>query len=306
MPFTIWHWVLFNIFLLGMLALDLGVFHRKLHAVGVREALTWTGVWVGIAGLFSIGVYAFSGGQAAVEFLTGYIVEKSLSVDNIFVILMIFTYFEVPGRFQHKILFWGILGALIMRGLFIWGGIALISEYHWIIYIFGLFLIFSGIKMGLPKKEDITLDKNLVLRLLRRLIRVADNYDSSSFLTRQNGKLAATPLLAALIMVEATDLIFAVDSIPAILAISHDPFIVYTSNAFAILGLRSLYFAVASLVQLFQHLRFGLSAILVFIGAKMLLADVYKIPTPVALAIVLGILTLSFLTSILANRRGKK
>lgn len=291
-------WIGFNVFVLAMLALDLGVFHRNAHKVGFREAMGWTCAWISLALLFNLGMYFWWGAGPALEFLTGYLIEKSLSVDNIFVILMIFTYFKVPDRYQHKVLFWGILGALVMRAAFIVAGVALIQRYHWIIFVFGGFLVLSGIKMALPKKEEVTLDGNFVLRCLRRFIRFTSTYEGSKFFVRSGGKLCATPLFAALIMVEMTDLIFAVDSIPAILAISSDPFIVYTSNVFAILGLRSLYFAVSGLVEIFHHLKFGLSAILVFVGTKMLLADTYKIPTVVALGVIVGILVLCIVASL--------
>lgn len=294
---NIWMWVGFNAFVLCMLALDLGVFHRKSHRIGFKEALTWTGVWIALAMLFNLGIWHFFGPQRALEFLTGYVVEESLSVDNIFVILMVLTFFKVPERFQHKVLFWGILGALVMRGMFIIAGVTLINKYHWVVYVFGAFLILSGIKMALPEKEEVELEKNLVLRLLRRFLPVTAHYHEGSFFVREKGKLFATPLFAALIMVEATDLIFAVDSIPAILSISKDPFIVYTSNVFAIMGLRSLFFAVAGLMELFHHLKIGLSFILVFVGTKMLIVDYYKVPTVLALGVIVGILLLSILAS---------
>lgn len=286
-----------------MLALDLGVFHRNAHKVGFKESLVWTCAWILLALCFNVGIYWWAGSEPALEFLTGYLIEKSLSVDNIFVILMIFTFFHVPEKYQHKILFWGILGALAMRAGFIMSGVALIQKYHWVIFVFGGFLVFSGIKMALPKKEEISLDKNLVLICMRKIMPFTSSHEGSKFFIVREGKRYATPLFAALLMVEATDLIFAVDSIPAILAISDDPFIVYTSNVFAILGLRSLYFAVAGLVVLFHHLKYGLSAILVFVGAKMLLADVYKIPTAIALGAVLGILMLSVFASVLFPKK---
>jgi tellurite resistance protein TerC len=300
---NIWPWIGFNAFILMMLALDLGVFHRKAHKIGFKESLGWTFAWILLALLFNVCIYLWFGTQPALEFLTGYLIEKSLSVDNIFVILMIFTFFCVPDRYQHKILFWGILGALAMRGAFIIAGVALIQRYHWVIFVFGGFLVLSGIKMALPKKEEVSLEKNIVLRIMRKFMRFTSSHEDSRFFLTRDGKLYATPLFAALLMVEATDIIFAVDSIPAILAISEDPFIVYTSNAFAILGLRSLYFAVAGLVVLFHHLKFGLSAILIFVGVKMLLTDIYKIPTVIALGVVLGILALSVFSSVIFPKK---
>lgn len=292
-------WIGFNLFVLAMLALDLGVFHRKNHTIGIKEAFGWTAAWISLALIFNLGIYHFYGSAPALEFLTGYLIEKSLSVDNIFVILMIFTYFQVPSQYQHKILFWGILGALAMRGAFIFAGVALIQKYHWIVYVFGAFLIFSGIKIALPKDKELSLEKNIFLKLFRRVIPSTSSIEGGHFWIKQNGKWLATPLFAALLIVESTDLIFAVDSIPAILAISEDTFIVYTSNAFAILGLRSLYFAVAGMMQYFYYLQHGLAAILIFVGAKMLLMDVYKIPILVALGVVLGTLGISIVASLL-------
>lgn len=299
MQFGVWSWVLFNAFVLGMLALDLGVFHRRPHKIHVREALFWTLVWILLASIFGLGIYVFEGGELALEFFTGFIVEKSLSVDNIFVIFMIFAYFKVPERYQRKILLWGILGALVMRGLFILGGLALIHQYHWVIYIFGAFLVFSGVKLALPKKEEITLDKNIVLRALRRFVPITQAHEDDRFFVRTKRGLALTPLFVALVMVETTDIIFAFDSIPAILAISSNSFIVYTSNIFAILGLRSLFFAVSSLIRQFRFMKFGLATILVFVGVKMLFSDIYPISTVAALSVVLGALCLSVLASVI-------
>ena len=295
-------WVAFNVFVLAMLALHLGVFHRKAHEVRLREALIWSAVWIGLALLFNVGVYFWRGSETALQFLTGYLIEKSLSVDNIFVFLMLFSYFRVPAAYQHKVLFWGILGALIMRAIFIAAGIALIQKFHWVIYIFGAFLILTGIKMAWQKGKEIHPERNPVLRLFRRLMPVTDGYEEDRFFIRRNGRRFATPLFVVLLLVETTDLIFAVDSIPAILAITLDPFIVYTSNVFAILGLRALYFALAGIMQLFHYLHYGLSGILVFVGLKMMLADVYKIPVGIALAVVAGILVVSVVCSVLRPR----
>ncbi len=297
-----WYWILFNVFVLVMLALDLGVFHRNAHEVKMKEALITSAVWIALALLFNIGVYFWMGEKKALEFLTGYIIEKSLSVDNIFVFIMVFSYFHVPSLHQHKILFWGIIGALIMRAIFIFAGVALIAKFHWMIYVFGLFLIVTGIKMAFQKDKKIEPEKNPVIRLFRKLFPVSDNYDGSKFLTKINGKTFATPMMIVLIVIETTDLIFAVDSIPAILAITDDPFIVYTSNVFAILGLRALYFALAGIMQLFHYLAYGLSAVLVFVGAKMMLVDVYKIPIQISLLVIVVILTLSIVASILRGR----
>ena len=297
-----WYWVLFNVFVLAMLALDLGVFHRKSHEVKMKEALTWSAVWISLALAFNVLIYFWMGEKKALEFLTGYVIEKSLSVDNIFIFIMVFTYFHVPALYQHKILFWGILGALIMRAIFIFAGVALIAKFHWTVYVFGLFLIITGIKMALQKDKKIEPDKNPAIRLFRRYFPVTDSYDGSKFLTRVNGKLLATPMMIVLIVIETTDLIFAVDSIPAILAITTDPFIVYTSNVFAILGLRALYFALAGVMQLFHYLAYGLSAVLVFVGAKMMLVDVYKIPIQISLLVIVVILTVSIVASVMRSR----
>ena len=296
-------WIGFNVFVLAMLALDLGVFHREAHAVSFREAITWSVVWVVLALLFNLGIYVWSGPQRAIEFLTGYLIEKSLSVDNIFVFLMIFTYFRVPAQYQHKVLFWGILGALVMRAVFIFAGVALVKQLHWIIYVFGGFLIFTGVKMITGHGKEIHPERNPVLRLFRRFMPVTPDYEEDRFFVRRNGIRYATPLFIVLLMIETTDLIFAVDSIPAILAITLDTFIVYSSNVFAILGLRALYFALAGLIQLFQYLHYGLSGILVFVGTKMLIADFYKVPIGLALGVVGLIITTSVAASLWATRK---
>ena len=295
----VWMWVAFNAFVLMMLAVDLGVLHRHAHEVKLKEALAWSGVWIALALLFALGLYSWYGPQPALEFLTGYIIEKSLSVDNIFVFILLFSYFRVPALYQHKVLFWGILGALVMRAIFIFAGIALLQRLHWVIYIFGALLIFTGIKMVTEKDKEIHPDKNPVLRLFRRLMPVTENYHADHFFVKQAGHYAATPLFVVLLVVETTDVIFAVDSIPAILGITVNPFIVYTSNVFAILGLRALYFALAGVMQLFHYLHYGLSAILVFVGAKMLLADVYKLPVAVALGVIACILLIAVIASLM-------
>jgi tellurite resistance protein TerC len=291
-------WVIFSAVIAAMLYIDLGVVNRHAHVVSIKEALLWSGVWIAIALLFNLGLYFWRGREPALEFLTGYLVEKSLSVDNLFVFLLIFSYFRVPAQYQHQVLFWGIFGALVMRFLFIFGGVALIKQFHWILYVFGAFLILTGIKLALEKDKEVHPEKNPVLKLFRRLMPVTDRYDGGRFFVRQAGRLMATPLFVVLLVMETTDVVFAVDSIPAIFAITLDPFIVYSSNAFAILGLRALYFALAGLMRLFVHLHYGLSAILVFVGVKMLIVDIYKIPIGVALGVVAGILALSVLASI--------
>jgi len=292
-------WVAFNVFVLAMLAVDLGVVHRRAHEVTLKEALVWSGIWIALALLFALGVYVWYGSQPALEFLTGYLIEKSLSVDNIFVFVLIFSYFKVPPRYQHEVLFWGILGALVMRAIFIFAGIALLQRLHWIIYVFGALLILTGIKMAMEKDKEIHPDKNPLLKLFRRLVPVTEDYHADHFFVKQAGHYAATPLFIVLLVVETTDVIFAVDSIPAILSITVDPFLVYTSNVFAILGLRALYFALAGVMQLFHYLHYGLSAILVFVGAKMLLADVYKLSVGVALGVIAGILLIAVIASLM-------
>ena len=295
-------WAVFNIFVLAMLALDLGVFHRTAHVVKFKEALLWSAVWVFLAFLFFLGIFFWRGRVTALEFLTSYLIEEALSVDNLFVFLLIFSYFRVPSLYQHKVLFWGILGALIMRAIFIAAGITLVQKFHWIIYLFGAFLVLTGIKMALEKDKEIHPEKNPVLRLFRRFMPVTDHYEEGNFFVKKDGRRFATPLFVVLLVVETTDVIFAMDSIPAVLSITLDPFIVYTSNVFAILGLRSLYFALAGLMTLFHYLHYGLSAILVFVGAKMLIADIYKIPVGTALGVVVGLLAISVIASVVHPR----
>lgn len=299
----LWLWIGFNVFVLAMLALDLGVFHRKAHTVSFQEAIAWSIVWVALALLFNLGIYIWSGPQRAVEFLTGYLIEKSLSVDNIFVFLMIFTYFRVPGQYQHKVLFWGIIGALMMRAIFIFAGVALIKQLHWIIYLFGGFLVYTGVKMVSGHGKEIHPERNPVLRTFRRFMPVTADYVEDRFFVVKDEVWHATPLFIVLLVVETTDVIFAVDSIPAILAITLDTFIVYSSNVFAILGLRALYFALAGLIQLFQYLHYGLSGILIFVGTKMLISDYYKIPIGISLGIVTGFIALSVLASLLSSKK---
>jgi tellurite resistance protein TerC len=295
-------WIGFNLFVLAMLALDLGVFHRKAHEVSLREAAAWSGVWIALALLFNAGVWHFLGPQKGVEFLTGYLIEKSLSIDNIFVFAILFSYFAIPALYQHRVLFWGILGALVMRAAFIAAGSALLARFHWIIYVFGAFLIVTGLKMALAPDRGLEPGKNPLLRLVRRLVPVADRHHGQKFFVRENGTLLATPLFLVLVLVETTDLIFAVDSIPAIFAVTSDPFIVYTSNVFAILGLRSLYFLLAGVMHRFRYLKLGLAAILVFVGAKMALVDFYKMPPAVSLGVVVAILALAAAASLLKTK----
>ncbi|HXG33270.1 MAG TPA: TerC family protein [Bryobacteraceae bacterium] len=283
-------WVGFTLFVLAMLALDLGVFHRRAHEVRMGEAVIWTLVWIILALLFNVGVYFWFGAERALEFLTGYIIEKALSVDNIFVFLVIFSYFAVPPVFQHRVLFWGVLGALIMRAVFIVLGAALLQRFHWVMYIFGAFLVFTAVKLFLQRASEVHPERNPVFLLFRRMVPSVSDYRGQRFLVKEGGAWRATPLLLVLVCVEATDLVFAVDSIPAIFAVTRDPFIVYTSNIFAILGLRALYFVLAGMMARFHYLRVGLAFVLGFVGVKMLIADFYKLPITLSLAVVAGVL----------------
>jgi tellurite resistance protein TerC len=299
-----------------MLALDLGIFHRHSHAVSTKEAAIWSVVWIGLAMLFNAGIYfywdvlapqsIYTNSEASLAFFTGYLIEKSLSVDNIFVFVLIFTYFAVPAAYQHRVLFWGIIGALIMRGTLIAVGATLLKEFHWIIYVFGAFLIFTGIKMALHRNEEVHPENNPLIKLLRRIMPVTENYEDDKFFIRRAGTLMATPLFLVLLMVESTDLIFAVDSIPAIFAVTNDPFIVYTSNVFAILGLRSLYFLLANVMDKFQYLKIGLAFVLTFVGIKMVMVDIYKIPVGISLGVIASILGISVLASLWKARTVSK
>ena len=291
-------WIIFNAFVLVMLALDLGVFHRKIHEVKLKEALTWTFIWIFLALVFNTIIYYWKGQQQALEFFTGYLVEKALSIDNIFVFIMIFTYFQIPSIYHHKILFWGIIGALIMRVIFIFAGVALMEKFHFTIYIFGALLIYTGYKMFFHNNAKIHPEKNPVIRFFKKFVPVTPDLHEDRFFTTLNGRRYATPLFLVLILIETTDLIFAVDSIPAILAITQDQFIVYTSNVFAILGLRSLYFALAGVVHRFWLLSYGLAVVLVFVGIKMLLVDVYKIPIEWSLLFIAAIIAGSIFLSL--------
>lgn len=298
-PDTALLWIGFTLFVLVMLALDLGVFHRKAHEVSIKEALAWSVTWIALALAFNVGLYFWRGGEIALQFFTGYLIEKSLSVDNIFVFVLIFSYFAVPSKYQHRVLFYGILGALIMRAAMIAAGAALIKEFHWIIYIFGAFLIFTGVRMALHRNEAFEPEQNPLVKLVRRIIPVTPNYHGQRFFVRQAGTLVATPLFLALVLIEFTDLVFAVDSIPAIFAVTQDPFIVYTSNVFAILGLRSLYFVLRGVIDRFRYLKLSLSAVLAFVGVKMVLTDIYKIPSLASLAVIASLLAVGVIASLL-------
>ncbi|MGH9532867.1 MAG: TerC family protein [Terriglobales bacterium] len=297
-------WIAFNAFVVLMLFLDLKVFHRKSHVIEFREALGWSAFWVGLAVAFAVGIFFFwpdpsQRGEKTIEFVTGYLIEESLSVDNLFVFLLIFSYFKVPRLYQHKVLFWGIIGALVMRLAFILAGVVLINRFHWIIYVFGAFLIYTGFKLFRQEESEIHPEKNPLLRLFRRFYPVTKRYYNGHFFIRKRGVWIATPLFLVLIVVETTDVLFAADSIPAILAITRDPFIVYTSNVFAILGLRSVYFALAGMMEIFHYLHYGLAVILIFIGAKMMMAEIYKVPIGAALGVVAGVLAISIIMSVI-------
>ncbi len=292
-------WALFGLVVLILMALDLGMLDRRTVVLTLGQALVRSAIWISAAAAFAAGIYLWHGSVPAIEFSAGYLVELSLSVDNLFVFLVIFGYFGVPKAYQHKALFWGIIGALVLRGLFIIAGVALLHSFHWISYIFGAFLVFTGIKMAFGKDEDVNPGRNVVLRLFRRFARMTPSYEKGRFFVRRHHLLWATPLFVVLLVIESSDVVFAVDSIPAVLAITRDPFIVYTSNIFAILGLRSMYFALSGLMPLFHHLSYGLSFVLAFVGVKMLVADVFPVPTWVALLVVAAALGVSIAASLL-------
>jgi len=292
-------WSIFGVIVLVLLALDLGVFHRKAHEVKMKEALIWSAVWITVALLFNVGVYFVKGRELAVQFLAGYLLEKSLSVDNLFVFLLIFNYFHLPSQYQHKILFWGIIGALVSRAVFIFCGLSLLHYFSWMIYVFGAILIWTGLKLAFEKDKKVEPEKNIFVKAFRRFFPLDKGYHDGKFFVKLNGVLYATPLIVILLVVESTDIVFAVDSIPAILAISRDAFIIYTSNVFAILGLRALYFALAQLMKLFHHLHYGLSLILVLIGVKMIVAHFIHIPTVATLGTILLVLAASVVASII-------
>jgi tellurite resistance protein TerC len=302
MATNIWFWVGFIVFVLVMLALDLGVFHRKAHAVRPREAAIWVAVWVSLALVFAAGLWWLEGSQIALTFLTGYVIEESLSVDNLFVMVVIFNYFRVPAESQHRVLFYGILGALVMRGLFIGAGAFLLARFHWILYVFGAMLVITGVRMLFKQDEEFDGERNFIVRQVRKRVPLTLQYDGIKFFTNVEGRNVATPLFLVLVLVEFTDLIFAVDSIPAIFGITQDPFIVFTSNIFAILGLRSMYFLLAAVVEKFYLLKYGLAIILTFIGVKMLGESFFHIDILISLAVVVGLLILSIVASMIWPR----
>ena len=298
-----WGWAAFNGFILAMLALDLGVFNRTAHVIRASEALIWTSVWITLALLFGAWLWTSAGPQSAVEYLTGYLAEKVLSMDNIFVMVMIFGFFGVHPLHQHRVLFWGILGALFLRGAFIGAGALVLGRWHWVLYVFGVLLVITGLRAAFRKEEVPDLERNPVVRAARRFLRITNGYRGHHFVVREGGRLYATPLLVVLLTIEATDVIFAMDSIPAVFAITQDPFLVYTSNIFAILGLRSMYFVLADLVTRFIYLKYALSAILVFIGVKLLVAPLIEVPPLTSLALIVASVTLAIVASVLRTRR---
>ena len=313
MPTNWIFWLAFLLFVLTMLVLDLGVFNRKAHDVKFREALTWTAVWIALAAVFAVLLYFFGHQMTgstrpnhtlSLEFVTGYLIEEALSVDNLFVFLLIFRYFQVPSQFQHKVLFWGIIGALVMRLFFIFAGVALINRFHWIIYLFGALLFYAGFKLLKGTESAIDPADNVLVKVARKFLRVTDDFHGGDFFVERHNRTWVTPLFLVLLVVETTDVAFAIDSIPAVLAITRDPFIVFTSNVFAILGLRSLYFALAGMIEIFHFLNYGLAIILAFIGAKMIASEFINIPIVVALGVVLGVLAISILASVAFPKKG--
>lgn len=295
-------WTAFVVFVLFVLALDLGVFHKKSHTVGFKESIIWSVVWIALAMVFAGVLFYWRGQDDMMLYLTGYVIEKSLSVDNLFVFLLIFSFFKIPNQYQHKILFYGIIGALVMRAFFIWAGIAVLQKFHWVIYLFGALLVVSGIKMLMPEKGDVDLGDKWIIKFTKKIFPTTHDFHDDKFFVKLNGKWFVTPLFITLIFVEFSDLVFAVDSIPAIIGITSDPFIVFTSNVFAILGLRALYFALKGFADLFHYLKYGLSVILMFIGVKLLISGVFHMPVSVTMAVIFGILFISVIASLVTRK----
>ena len=299
-------WGIFIDFILGVLALDLGVFHKKTHTVGFKESIFWSAIWIALALAFSMVILYWRGQEDFMLFLTGYVIEKSLSVDNLFVFLLIFSYFKIPNQYQHKVLFFGIFGALILRAFFIWAGIAILAKFVWVIYIFGAFLVVSGIKMLMPQSDEHDLEKSWVITWTKKIFPTTPHFHDDKFFVRIAGVLTVTPLFITLVFVEFSDLVFAVDSIPAIIGITNDPFLVFSSNVFAILGLRALYFALKGFADIFHYLKYGLAVILIFIGVKMLISHYYHMPVGITMAVIFGVLFVSVLLSLWSNQKAKK
>jgi tellurite resistance protein TerC len=299
--------VIFNLVVIVLLGFDLLVCHRNSHEIKMKEALYWSAFWVFLSLLFAVFIYFWRGPTSTMEYLAGYLVEKSLSADNVFVFILIFSYFQIPKLYQHKVLFWGVVGALVMRAIFIFAGISLVAKFHWLLYILGAFLVYLGIKIIFKQETEIHPEKNPVFRIAKKFIPLTDNYEGGNFFIKRNGVYLATPLFIALLVVETTDIVFAIDSIPAVMAITLDPFIIYSSNVFAILGLRALYFALAGLMPLFKYLHYGIGLILAFVGLKMLASAFYKIPVGVSLVVIGVILVLSLLLSLIGpQKNGEK
>ena len=301
-----WMWIGFNVVIVVLLFLDLKVFHRRSHVISVKESLLWTAFWIGLSLLFNLGIYFWKDSETALQFLTAYVVEKSLSVDNLFVFLLIFTYFAVPSLYQHKVLFWGIMGAIVMRLAFILAGVTLIEHFTWALYVLGALLIFAAIRLALQKDAQVDPEKNPVVRLFRRFVPVTEGYEGDRFFIRRAGRWIATPLLVVVVVVESTDIVFAIDSVPAVLGITTDTFIAYSSNVCAILGMRALYFALAGVIGMFRYLTYGLFAVLLFIGVKLMIGNFYEIPVGVALAVVGGVFILSIVASLLHPVRAEE
>lgn len=292
-------WVVFGVVIFTMLIVDLVFFSRRAHSMRIRDAALISAFWIGLAALFNVAVFFKMGHVTGLEFLTAYLVEESLSIDNLFVFMLIFSFFCVPRACQHKVLFWGILGVIILRGIFIFAGVALIERFHWVIYLFGVFLVITGVKLAFEKDSKIDPGRNPLLKLFRKLMPVTESFEGDKFFIKRAGRMMATPLFVALVVVETTDVVFAVDSIPAVFGITLDPFVVYTSNIFAVLGLRALYFLLSGFLSLFHHLHYGLSVVLSFVGIKMLISGIYKMPVAISLGVIAGILALSIIASIL-------
>ncbi|MGZ5553939.1 MAG: TerC family protein [Chthoniobacterales bacterium] len=301
-PMPLWFWIAFHVGVFVVLAIDLVGFNRKAHVIGIKEASIWSGVWIALSLLFNLLVWHIRGADDAIDFFTGYVIEYSLSVDNIFVFVLIFTYFQVRRKYQHRVLVWGIIGALIMRGCMIWLGVSLVERFHWVLYLFGAFLLITGIRMFTSHGEEIDLESNFVLRICRRWMRVTPEYHAQHFIAKQNGAWMLTPLALVLIVIDIMDLIFAVDSIPAVFAITQDEFIIYTSNVCAILGLRSLYFVLAHVIDRFIYLKTGLAIVLTFVGTKMIARHLIQIPTWASLTIIVSVLVATVVLSMRATR----
>ena len=303
----LWAWLVFGTIILVLLVLDLKVFHRKSGVITIKQSLLWTAFWISLALLFNIGIWLWHGGKPALNFLTCYLIEESLSVDNLFVFLMVFSFFAVPAAYQHKVLFWGIIGAIVLRLAFIEAGATLLNNFGWVFYIFGAFLIYAALRMAFQKETEIKPERNPVIRVFRKFFGTTENYEEDKFFIKRFGKYVATPLLIVVIVIETTDLVFAMDSIPAAFSITTDKFIVYTANIFAILGLRSLYFALAGIMPLFHYLKYGLVVVLTFVGVKMILEHHYhyEMPTALALGVVVGVLAIAVAASVIRNRRNK-